>query len=49
MKSKKYSKLVTITKKKQTHRFREQTRCYQRGGWKGQYRGRGFRDTNCYV
>ena len=29
--SKKYNKLVNITKKKQTHRYREQTGGYQRG------------------
>ena len=30
--SKKYSKLVNVTKKKQTHRYRQQTNGYQ---WKG--------------
>ena len=35
--SKKYNKLVNITKKKQIHRYREQTSGYQ---W-GQGRGRG--------
>ena len=29
MESKKYNKLVNITKKKQTHRYREQTSGYQ--------------------
>ena len=29
MESKKYNKLVNITKKKQTHRYREQTNGYQ--------------------
>ena len=29
--SKKYNKLVNITKKKQTHRYRKQTRGYQWG------------------
>ena len=40
--SKKYNKLVNKTKKKQTHRYREQTRCYQwgEGRGEGQYRGR---------
>ena len=32
MESKKYNKLVDITKKKQTHRYREQTSGYQREG-----------------
>ena len=35
---KKYNKLVNITKKKQTHRSREQTRGYQWGGGEGQDR-----------
>ena len=30
--SKKYNKLVNITKKKQTHRYRKQTSGYQCGG-----------------
>ena len=33
VKSKKYNKLVTITKRKQTHRYREQISGYQ--WWKG--------------
>ena len=48
MESKKQSKVVNITKKKQTHRYREQTSGFQReeGKGAGQYRGRGLRDTN---
>ena len=37
MESKKYNKLVNITEKKQTHRYKEQTSSYQ---W-GEGRGRG--------
>ena len=33
--SKKYNKLVNITKKKQTHRYREQASGYQWGGGRG--------------
>ena len=46
-KSKKYNKLVNITRKKQTHRYREQTSGYQ---W-GEGRGRDKREvgTNYYV
>ena len=33
--SKKYNKLVNITKKKQTHRYREQTSSYQWGEGNG--------------
>ena len=40
MESKKYNKLVNITKKRQTHRYREQTSGYQWGG-EGQYKGEG--------
>ena len=32
MESKKYNKLVNITKKKKTHRYKEQTSGYQLGG-----------------
>ena len=48
VKSKKYNKLVNITKKKQTHRYREQTSSYLwgEGRGEGQYRGRGLRSTN---
>ena len=48
MEFKKYSKLVNIIKKKQTHRHREQTNGYQWGGGRGegQYRGRRLRGTN---
>ena len=35
MESKKYSRLVDFTQAKQTHRYREHTRGYQRGGVKG--------------
>ena len=44
MESKKYNKLVTITKKKQIHNSREQTSGYQWGEGKGQeqYRDKGF-------
>ena len=51
VKCKKYNKLVYITKKKQTHRYREQTSGYQLGerGGKEQYRGMGLRGTNYYV
>ena len=51
IKLKKYNKLVNITKKKQTHRYREQTSAYQWGGGRreGQDRGRGLRGTNYYV
>ena len=44
--SKKYNKLVNITKKKQTHRFREQTSGYQWGGGEGQHGGEGVVGTN---
>ena len=38
-------------KQKQTHRYREQTRGYQKGRGKeeGQIRGMGLADTNHYV
>ena len=51
MESKKYNKLVSITKKKQTHRYREQTSGYQRreGGGEGEYRGWGLKGTNYWV
>ena len=35
--SKKYNKLVNITKKKQTHRYREQTSDYSGEEGEGQY------------
>ena len=38
---------MNITKKKQTHRYREQTSGYQ--WWEGQNRGRGVRGTDYYV
>ena len=42
MESKKHNKLVKKTKKKQTHRYREQTSGYQwgEGRGEGQYRGK---------
>ena len=50
MESKIKNKLVKITKKKQIHRYREQTSGYQ---WKermkqGQNRGRGLRGINMH-
>ena len=39
--SKKYNKVVKITKKKQTHRYREQTSGYQWGKGRGEGRDRG--------
>ena len=47
MESKQYNKLVNITKKKEIHRFREQTIGYQWG--EGQESGKGLRDTNYNV
>ena len=49
MESKKYNKL--LKKKKQTHRYREQTSGYQLGEGRveGQDRGRELRGTNYYV
>ena len=49
--SKKYNKLMNLTKKKQTHKYREQTSGYQRGErrGKGQYKAKGLRSTNYYV
>ena len=46
--SKKYNKLVTITKKKQIYRCREQASAYLwgEGREEGQYRDRGLRGTN---
>ena len=51
MDSKKYNKLINITKKKQTHRYREQTSGYQwgEGSGEGQYSNRGLRGINYYV
>ena len=42
---------MNTTKKKQTHRYREQTSGYQQGGGRGegQERGKGLRDENYYV
>ena len=42
---------MNITKKNQTHRYREQISGYQWGkGWeKGQDRDRGLRDTKYYI
>ena len=49
--SKKYNKLMNLTKKKQTHKYREQTSGYQRGERRGnaQYKAKGLRSTNYYV
>ena len=49
--SKKYNKLVNITKKKQTHRYREQTSFItgERGVGRGDVRDKGVRGTNYYV
>ena len=48
-----YNKLVDITQKKQTHRYREQTSSYRwEGGEEGReshYRGRGRGGTNHWV
>ena len=46
-----YNKLVNITKRKQTHRYGEETSGYQWGDRKGedQHRGRGLRGTNYYI
>ena len=51
MESKKYNKLANITKKRQTHKYREETSGYKwgEGMGDGQYRGRGLRGTNYYV
>ena len=52
MESKKYNKLVNITKNKQTHRYREQTSGYQWGvlpvgsGTRGLYSSWGVGGTN---
>ena len=46
--SKKYNRLVNITKKRQTHRYRAQTSGYQ-GGGEGHYRGRGVGGANYWV
>ena len=42
---------MNITKKKQIHRYREQTSGYQWGDGKGEgrHRGRGLRGTNSYI
>ena len=47
--SKKYKKLVNITKKKQIHRYTEQISGYQWGEEKGEghNRSRELRGTNC--
>ena len=48
--SKMYNKLVNITKKKQTHKYREQTSGYQWGErGEGQYTGEGVGSTNYWV
>ena len=47
----KYSKWVNITKKKQTHRYREETVGDQwgEGGREGPIRDQGLRGTNYYI
>ena len=47
----KIKELANVTKKKHSHRHREQTSDYQQGERrkKGQYRGGGLRGTNYYV
>ena len=42
---------MNITKKKETHRYREQTSGYQWGEGRGEGKkgGRRLRDKNCYV
>ena len=40
---------MNIIKKKQTHKYREQTSRLLVGRAKGQYRGRWLRDTNDYI
>ena len=49
MESKKYNKLVNITKKKQTHRYREQTSGYPWGERGGQNRSGGVGGLNYWV
>ena len=51
MESKNYNKVVIITKKKQTHRYREQASGYQwcQGRGEGQNRDGGVRGINSYV
>ena len=51
MESKKYNKLVNITKKKQTHRYREQTSGYQwgEGREEGKHMAGELRGANYYV
>ena len=47
MESKKYDKLVNITKKKQTHRYKL---VFTSGrGKKGQHKDKGLRGANYYV
>ena len=48
---KKYNKLVHLTKKKQSHRYREQNIGYEwgEGRWDGQYWGREVKVRNYYV
>ena len=51
MESKKYNKLVNVTKNKQTDRYREQDSGYQCGEKRGegQERDGGLRGTNYYT
>ena len=46
--SKKYNQLLNVTKKKQTHRYIEQTSGYQLGG-RVDYRDRGGEGINYWV
>ena len=46
---KKYKKQMNITKKKQTHRYSEQTRAYQWREKEGHYRGARIGGTNFWV
>ena len=43
---KKQNKLVNITERTQTHRYREQTSSFQ---WEEQYKGKVLRSTDYYV
>ena len=51
MESKKYNKVVSITKKEQIHRYRKQVSGYQWGKAKkeGKYRGRRVRGLDYYA
>ena len=49
MESKKYNKLVKITKKKQSHRYRAQTSGYQWGERNREEQHRGGGDRKCTI